>query len=259
MRRVLARVALLTLLPAVASAQRLTPAQSMRAFLEAFAAERFVEGAAFIDSASFDAWRRQRVDAARRRGASRVVTAAELMRLDPDMPRAVADYQAKRANVVARRYGVSEMLLRDFPGLRSVDEIARVDVREAAASWLRARHPKWIAERALRVERERCPPDSALVAEVRALARVDSQSVIGTVLRDSLAFVVIQQVLASPGEFGRDESDAALAPRAVRMRREGDRWVLLDWDGWFHDSAMGAIVSQAPACPPPRTSARRRP
>jgi len=219
----------------------------MRAFIDAFAAERFVEAAAFVDSASFDAWRRQRVDAARRQRAPSVVTAAQLMRIEPGLPRAVAEYQAKRANATARRHRVLDLLLRDFGGFRSVDDIARVGVREAAAAWLRAQHPKSVAERELRDARERCPPDSALVAEIRALARVDSQSVVGAVLRDSLAFVVIQQVLAAPGEFGREERDAALAPRAVRMRREADRWVLLDWEGWFLDSAIG--MTQTPACP----------
>lgn len=254
MRRTLACVALITLLPTVASAQARTPEQSMRAFLDAFAAERFVEGAAFIDSASFDAWRRQRVDAARRQRTPSELSAEQLMRIDPDMPRAVAEYHAKRARV--RREGFTDPLLQEFAGLGSVDAIARAAVREAVAAWLRARHPKWLAERELREARALCPPDSALIAEVRDLVPVDSHSVVGAVFRDSLAFVVIQQVLAAPGEFGRDERDAALAPRAVRMRRAGERWVLLDWDDWFSDTAIALSSPQTTACPrtPPTKS-----
>jgi hypothetical protein len=215
------------------SAQLAAPEAAMRRFVDAMSLQRWSDAAFFIDSSTFSSWLRDQISVARRARSPRRITAADLMRADSTMPRAVAEYQARVSNDARKATAPDELLLSQFANVPTVDSLARLSTTHAAARWLRAGDPRWIAQREIAGRRELgCELDSAAAAELYLLARPDSQSVVGAIARDTLAYVVVQQFLRDPGEFGRESRDAALQPRAFRMKRQGARWVLVDWEMW---------------------------
>jgi hypothetical protein len=233
------------LLAASAHAQTPAPAPeaALHAFLAAVAQARWSDAAERIDLDAYDRWRAEQLRMARLPRRPWRVTAEELMRADTLMPRAVAEYQALRANE-RRDDDDRPHVLRMHADVPTLDSLERLPVRAAAARWLRAKDRRWIAEEAIAHARRRgCTLDTASARIFREQVLPDTHVVIGSFVRDSLAFVVTQELLRDPGEFGRDQDDRALPPRVVRMRRDRGRWVLADWEGWFSGrGAFDAIV-----------------
>ncbi|HYD51724.1 MAG TPA: hypothetical protein VEA99_03815 [Gemmatimonadaceae bacterium] len=232
------------LAPRALPAQRAaTPEQVMRDFLAANAAGRWREAAALIDLEAYARWRRDNLAVARRSGGPRRVTAEQIMRADTLMPREVAEYQARRA---AERAAEDSLpwLLREHAGVPTLDSLERLPAREAAARWLQAQDPRWMADVELaRLRRSGCRFDSVGVVMARDAIRPDGHLVMGAIVRDTMAFVVTQQVLRHPGEYGREPDDRLLTPRAVRLRRTAAGWRVLDWNEWFTASGVFDVAA----------------
>jgi hypothetical protein len=232
-----------------------SPEAAMRAFLAALDAQRWHDAAEYLDLPAFERWRREQLEAARKPRTPHRFTAGEMRRGDPGMPLAVAEWQARKANESAERASTTPYLLDEFADVPSLDSLARLDAREAAARWIRANDRRWLSPRELeRVRRTECPGDSAALIAAAAETRPDSQMVIGAVRTGDTAFVVLQQVLRHPGEYGREQDDRMLSPTAVRMRRTAEGWVLIDWESWLR--AQGGVAFTA-SCEPSSVEGRR--
>jgi hypothetical protein len=114
-----------------------SPTEVAAAFFKAVTEERWRDAARELDLAAFDRFRRERI-AAERLSPRRqwVVTADDLLRRDPDMPRAVAEYQAKKIEESARE--TVSWTERDFANVSGIDSLAALSAEEAAARWLQA-------------------------------------------------------------------------------------------------------------------------
>ena len=87
-----------------------TPEIVMQAFLDAVAEERWELAATYLDLAPLEQLRRDILRSARRRMQRPEITADDLMKANPGMPRAVAEYQATQKQVTCR--GRSHVLVR---------------------------------------------------------------------------------------------------------------------------------------------------
>jgi hypothetical protein len=195
----------------MAGAPAATPDAAMQSFIDAMDAQRWHDAARYIDTASFSRWLRDQIDVTRR----------------------------------SMRKEAVESLLEQFATMPTIDSLRRLSTNDAAAQWLRVGDPRWVTDRAIvAMKQQGCVFDSAAVAELIASIRPDSQLVVGSIERDSIAFVVVQQLLRDPGEYGREPHDAALTPRVFRMRRSSSGWVIVDWEQW--STGRGQFMLSAP-------------
>src|SRR5690242_3925011 len=72
------------------------PTAVAKAFFNAIAAARWKEAAGYLDLDAFEPFWRSQIELARESRVSPLVTAERLMRSDTSMPRAVAEYEARR-------------------------------------------------------------------------------------------------------------------------------------------------------------------
>lgn len=264
-------LALLSLLLPVATARGQVARDEPRAVADSFfhllAAERYRDAAGLLDLEAFDAARHHELDLALESPRQRPhFTAAAIMRANPKMPRAVAEYQAKRINDT--HYDRGPMLLRQY-GVSTLDSLKSLDVADLAARWLGMRDMRTVMRQSLRRQGgPRCniSPDSAEML-VR-LIRTSPARVLGTVTDDSLAWVLFErpqllgEAAAMPGEHPDSvatpragpppERDwQVLAPSILVARRIGDRWRLVPAaDTWsFMASVSGCSDGSGTARP----------
>ena len=144
------------------------------------------------------------------------------MRSDPDMPRAVAEYQARK--MAAAHHHAVDWIQYDFGDVSNVDSLAALPVEDAAARWLQARDIRWQVRRAAERERQRgCPVPSDSGSPVPA----PTVEIVGAVTVDSAT----AYVLYTDGVFRRAQPDVDAdvfdeGPRVLPLRRYRGRWVI---------------------------------
>ena len=239
-----------------------TPAAVVDSFFRATEQERWRDAARLMDLDAFGELRDQAVRFMRHQPTVHRATPEEFMKMDPKMPRLVAEYQAARSNEAMTRYGgVSQ----DYANVPSVDSLAALPVDEAAARWLQAKDPRYRMRRSLEEVRRRCDlPDSIMTTLLNE--QIMTAHVLGTVLEDSIAYVLYAE---KPVQRGGTDSAAARArrrrstPRAawvmpppvLTLRRLGSGWRIAPgepfggWSGYMtvaDCSATGSGKSTSP-------------
>jgi len=101
--------------------------------------------AALCDPASLIAFRRQQLERIVPTTASPALTVETFLRHQPDMPRAVAEYQVEqyRRNSAA----LTQRLLESMPGVASANDLRALSPAAAFAAWLEGRSPRRQIER----------------------------------------------------------------------------------------------------------------
>ena len=178
------------------------------AFLDAVAAAKWSDAARLLDFAPLDSLRKLRAGAARSMRASHL-TVERLMRMNPDMPRAVAIDQVKRH---AKQSRGESILSREF-GVDDPDSLLRMPMNAVAQRWLMVHDERWQERELARICKERTPSDSA-----------PRFRVIGTVVDDSVAYVLYDR-----GETHSAMADALnpLPAKVMFLRRAPDGWSIL--------------------------------
>jgi hypothetical protein len=208
-----------------------TPAVVVDSFFRASAQERWRDAAHLMDLETFAELRDQAVRFMRRQPIVHRVTPEEYMKSDPKMPRVVAEYQAARTNEVMAHYGgVSQ----DYANVPSVDSLAALSVDEAAARWLQAKDSRYQMRRSLEEVRSRCNIADSLLTSVLDRAPTFTAQVLGTVLEDSIAYVLyaekpVQQrgadsVSEHPRRGSTPHASWVMPPPVVTLRRVGPNW-----------------------------------
>lgn len=223
------------------------PAQSQQlphdvatAFFNAVTEARWRDAARHLDLAAFDRFRRERIAAARLPVLRpHPTTADELLRHDPDMPRAVAEYQARKIAEAARQ--PFNWVDREFADVADVNALAALSAEESAARWLQAGDLRWAVERAAQRERERgcaLPPDAgcatpAPVYEILATAVTDSTT----------AYVLYRERMRARADPDIDAAVSADGPRVMTLRRRSGRWQILPRDDMLQREVGISFVS----------------
>jgi hypothetical protein len=135
-------VVFLFLSPVLAVAQQAadSPDEVARKFFQAQSDERWMDAARLLDLGEFAAVRDQFVRSFRNVHRIAPITVEQLLRMEPDMPRAVAEYRVKQDSERVQEF---DMLGQEFARISSVDSLAALPVQEAAARWLEAKGPRW--------------------------------------------------------------------------------------------------------------------
>jgi hypothetical protein len=134
----------LTLLASNAGAQSSSSASPADVARDFFAAEhdgRWLDAAHLLDLKSFEPQRARSVANARHARPEFHLTVEQLLRHNPTMPRAAAEYQVKQSEILMRDYNPLSDEYADVP---TADSLAHLPVDVAAARWLEAKDPRWL-------------------------------------------------------------------------------------------------------------------
>jgi hypothetical protein len=123
------------------SASRAPPADVARDFFAAERDGRWLDAAHLLDLKSFEPQREQSITNARRARPEFHLTVEQLLRHNPTMPRAVAEYQVKQSETMMRDFNP---LLYEYADVPNADSLAHLPVDVAAARWLEAKDPRWL-------------------------------------------------------------------------------------------------------------------
>ena len=226
----LATTALVRPFALVAQASPSTPEQVVREFFRAEEYGRWLDAAHLLDLSRFEPIRHSTVRFWRTAPVMPLITPQELMKWDPDMPLAVAEYQVKKMN---EHRGDFSFLSREYARVPSVDSLAALPVDEAAARWLEAKGRKWQMELSRREQPRRTPvecpsvPDSAKAA-LMSEWRPPVATILGATERsDSVRYVVVGRS-SRPTRLARSPEVSELLPEmsanVVTLRKAKEGW-----------------------------------
>ncbi|HKN65934.1 MAG TPA: hypothetical protein VJW73_06635 [Gemmatimonadaceae bacterium] len=201
------------------------------AFFKAIVASDWKAAAGFLDLAALDRERQSAVEGARRQRTMPPMTVERLMRMDPEMPRAVAEYQVKRMN---RSRQSRNYLQSDF-GIADPDSLLALPMEVVAARWLEAHDERAMYREALRASGS-CPitpADTAPAQEYR---------IIGTVVDDSMAYTLFR-----PGDRGMvpQVQVGLFPPRILQLRQDRGAWWVVPSPDMSSSMAMSIQCASA--------------
>lgn len=152
-----------TTLIAGSLAAQSSPRETAAAFLDAWNARQWRAAAGYLDVTAFDRFRKDFVTRTSSGGDdARGSTVADLLRQDPNMPRAVAEYQVRMMEEQRRRYADPTPF--EFARVASVSALRDLSVEEAAARWFESRDPQWQVAMQFRQAGCSVPADVAQIA-----------------------------------------------------------------------------------------------
>ena len=143
------------------SASKASPGDVALAFFAAERDGRWLDAARLLDLKAVEAQRTRSVANARRAQPPFHLTVEQLLRHDPSMPRAVAEYQVKQSEAVFRDFNP---LSQEYADVSTADSLAALPIDVAGARWLEARDPRWQIRKQSHSIPAECvqPPDSEL-------------------------------------------------------------------------------------------------
>lgn len=239
------------------------PDDVVRQFFKAENEGQWLDAARLLDLGRFEVIRQTAVKNARMPRKPPQLTTDDMMRMDPDMPRAVAEYQVKQTN---KAFTDFDFFSREWARVASADSLAALPIDEAAARWLEARGPKWQEELALRSLKRhptsiKCPvsPDSIPV-EAMTVSKSPVVEILGTAgASDSVQYVVVGQIFPSAsGRLMRSDLAALrmeMSPTVLKVVRIDGNWRIVpaadmvDGAGERNGSVFMVTCENAPAKP----------
>lgn len=225
MRRSAVLVAMILLSPSALSGQgtsNASPTEVAREFFTAQMDGRWIDAARLLDLWAFEPYRQ---DAIRNSRLSRGVvgpTPEQVMAETPDMPRAVAEYVARKYSQAAD----SDALSLVFARTSSADVLAGMPADQAAARWLEARDPRWTLERSIAHL-----PAGCLRPKVETIPKPRPVEVVGNAITapavsnetDSVSYVLFRDVATSPSSRIGDRTP----PGVLTLLRANGQWRIL--------------------------------
>lgn len=199
-----------------------SPTEVAREFFTAQMEGRWIDAARLLDLSAFDAFRRVAIRENQLARGMVGPTAEQVMARDPGMPRAVAEYFARKYSEAAD----SDALSLIFARTSSVDTVAALPLDQAAARWLEARDPRWTLERSIAHL-----PAGCLRPKVETIPKPRPVEVVGNAITaaaasnetDSVSYVLFRDVAASPSSRIGNRAP----PGVLTLLRANGQWRIL--------------------------------
>ena len=196
-----------------------SPAGIARAFLDAVTKSQWIDAARFLDLEPIEGLRRESMRSLRQpQQRMPAMTAEDFMRADPEMPRAVAEYQAERSN---RRRLETPPDDNFYPFARISDTLTFVQLTPLylAAHWVEGQDMRYQMRRGLELNGgcDRASIDSL----IKAMA--PKFTVLGAVERSDTAYVLFRDDLLADAE---DELAPVGGPNVLPLIRRKGTWLV---------------------------------
>jgi hypothetical protein len=196
-------------------------------FFRALADEKWETAASFLDTAMI---RRMVAQQLRMRPepGRRELTIDDFMRMDPNKPREVAEYELKRFREQMAKNDAGERFSHQYYGVRSVEDLRALTTTQAAVRFLQAKDQRMQFREFLR--QSGCS-DTTITAPFRM------QRILATALaNDSVAYVLHDQLGLAGSREGYSEFPTVMALRL----REG-RWKIIPSDALMGPGGVAVI------------------
>ena len=236
MTRSRSRVALAALLVWLAGADRATaqngaatPDAAARSFFAALESGRWMDAARMVHPAALARYRERKLSSLRSSADSaawRPQTVDDLLRFDPQMPRAVAEYQVQQSRQHRDTYQGHELA---SAGVASPEEFERLAPAEAFARFLAASDERRQMRRALEGK-----TDSVMAALISRMAPRSVRTLIGAVPAAPGAETAYAVYSVSHGG-GRMGVGGHARVSVVGLRRDGAAWKLEPGEAEAHE------------------------
>ena len=240
------------------SASNASPADVAREFFAAERDGRWLDAAHLLDLRTFEPRRTRSVINARNAQPFHL-TVERLLRDDPSMPRAVAEYQVKQSESVFRDFNPLSYEYADVP---TADSLAALPIDVAAARWLEAQDPRWRMKAQPRSYSQKCMQmsdsgmktiktlDGAAAASMftpppREVVAVAPAGVTAPGLGDSLSYVLYREQYGTSGSRRREQMsrpEMRSSPRVLTLNRTALGWRVLPLTD-FMEGMMVSTVS----------------
>jgi hypothetical protein len=231
-----------------------SPEDVVRAFFKAEEEGRWIDAAHMLDLNAFEPIRQNLLRASKFQPQLSRQTPEDLMRWEPDMPRAVAEWQIKKMNESFRDFSYLE---HEFARVPSIDSLRALPVDQAAARWLEAKGPKYTTHLANLASTRRPEIDCGEVLDsVQEKTKVEWTSPVAVVLgatagSDSVRYVVVgrQDWIARPARELSPAPEVGRSPTAVILRNAGGVWKIVPaYDMPYFDGMVGGTVVTSMRC-----------
>ena len=146
------------------------------------------------------------------------MTADEYMRMDPQMPRAVAEYQVEQARRARDEF--PDRMTWEFADVTDTTMLARLSPLELTARWLQAQDVRYQIRRA-EERAPRCRQHADIVGDTATL--LSGRSFYGVVETGESAYAVYSNGMrdrANPHDLGAP-------PNAMELRKMRGRWLIV--------------------------------
>jgi hypothetical protein len=214
---------------AAAQAGAATPDAAARSFFAALESGRWMDAARMVHPDALTRFREDKLTSVRSAldPASRCdLTVDELLRHDPKMPRAVAEYQVQQASQNTRTHLRYEL---ETAGVASLEEFERLGPEEAFARFLAANDERRQLQRALQGR-----ADSVTGALISRMAPRTVRTLIGSVpaAQDAETAYAVYSVSHGGGRMGLGGHGRV---SVVALRRDGAAWKLDPGEAMGHE------------------------
>lgn len=226
-----------------------SPQEVAREFFKAEDEDRWLDAARILDLRRFETLRQMTLKGVRTVRAPSRLTPEVIMRSDPDMPRAVAEYQAKQANKGLEEF---DLLAYQFARVPSADSLEALSVDEAAARWLEAKGPKWTEERERKRAAGRPPmkcPESVDSMTFSSLGqfRAPGAAILGaTADGDSVRYVVVGRGFGLRPRTQEFESE--ISPHVLTLVRVNGAWRIVPTADMITSTGFSGNTTFSIAC-----------
>jgi hypothetical protein len=177
-----------------------SPADIARQFFAAEREGRWLDAARLLDLKSFEPQRARSVANARHANDAQQfhLTVDQMLRHDPSMPRAVAEYQVKQA---AESFRDFNPLTYEYADVPTADSLAALPVDVAAARWLEAKDPRWLMRREMKRQPHTLAGDCGKVNDslIKATKMLDTAAALAMSLVPRREVIGIAAVASTPG------------------------------------------------------------
>ncbi|MDB4909076.1 MAG: hypothetical protein JWO05_3860 [Gemmatimonadetes bacterium] len=182
------------------------PTPLFHSALAALNVEDWRIAAMHCDPVSLRAFQRQKVDQFAPLLPEQVLKPEDLMRLDPEMPREVAEYQAAHHR---QQIDSESRLQRQLPGYSSMSQVSEADPVALFASWLEGHSPR--AQVLRLVEQGQAPPEAVALMSASSTSLRFDYVVLGSVPDGEMAAHVVYRNEADEAALFSGEGAAQLA------------------------------------------------
>jgi hypothetical protein len=214
---------------AAAQAGAATPDAAVRSFFAALESGRWMDAARMVHPGALARFREGHLESVRSAtdpAFQRELSVDELLRHDPQMPRAVAEYQVQRNSQSTRTYLRHAL---ESAGVASLEELERLRPEEAFARFLAANDERRQIQRALEGR-----ADSAMGALISRMAPRTLRTLIGTVpaAPGAETAYAVYSVSHGGGMMGLAGHGRV---SVVALRRDGEGWKLDPAEAGAHE------------------------
>jgi hypothetical protein len=226
-----------------------SPEEVARQFFKAEDEGRWLDAARLLDLKRFETLRRMTVRGARTIRDPWRQTPEQIMQSDPEIPRAVAEYQANRAN---KHFSDFNPLEFQYARVPSADSLEALPVEEAAARWLEAQGPKWQEERdhkrAAKRPPMKCPVSvDSLTTLGFAQFKPPKAVVLGaTADGDSVRYVVVGRSFGP--QLRQEELGSGMSPGVMTLVRVNGSWRIVPTGDLINFTGFGGNTTFAIGC-----------